>query len=187
MQSSACALTQTVCTHTLHLLHTHNTQGPGGCDHNAYERCANCVTSAPFVIVGVHALRKRSTVDGKVSDLDFQRAIQPQCAISLPPWNGIWNVHFREAAKYASLLPLSSLNLVHESVFRPGSACHHAVLPLSSFSYPFTYTQTVQVWGASMMGVGMASAGFHASRGKWRTLGRRMDYWWVDNVIKGIH
>ncbi|KAF5835412.1 hypothetical protein DUNSADRAFT_7447 [Dunaliella salina] len=73
-------------------------QGPGGCDHNQYERCANCVTSAPFVMVGVHAFRKRSTLDGKI-------------------------------------------------------------------------------WGASMMGVGMCSCGFHASTGKWRTLGRRLDYW----------
>lgn len=35
----------------------------------------------------------------------------------------------------------------------------------------------LQVWGASMVAVGAASAGFHASTGKWRTLGRRLDYW----------
>lgn len=34
-----------------------------------------------------------------------------------------------------------------------------------------------QVWGASMVGVGMASTMFHASSGAWREWGRRMDYW----------
>ncbi|KAF5835413.1 hypothetical protein DUNSADRAFT_7447 [Dunaliella salina] len=87
-------------------------QGPGGCDHNQYERCANCVTSAPFVMVGVHAFRKRSTLDGKI-------------------------------------------------------------------------------WGASMMGVGMCSCGFHASTGKWRTLGRRLDYWSIamssNLMLQAVH
>lgn len=61
---------RSICKHTHTLTQTHNlslcAQGPGSCDHNAYERCANCVTSAPFVMVGVHALKKRNTLDGKV-------------------------------------------------------------------------------------------------------------------------
>ncbi len=39
--------------------------GPGGCDHNAFERCANCATSAPYVLVGVHAIKNRKTQAGK--------------------------------------------------------------------------------------------------------------------------
>lgn len=72
--------------------------GPGGCDHNPLERCCNCATSVPFMMVGVHAIKNRRTTEGKV-------------------------------------------------------------------------------WGASMVGVGMASTMFHASSGAWREWGRRMDYW----------
>ncbi len=32
-------------------------QGPGGCDHNAVERCANCATSVPYAISGVNTIR----------------------------------------------------------------------------------------------------------------------------------
>lgn len=41
-------------------------KGPGTCDHNPRERCANCVTSAPYLACGVHALRNRKTLAGKL-------------------------------------------------------------------------------------------------------------------------
>ncbi|KAL6765752.1 hypothetical protein V8C86DRAFT_2448947 [Haematococcus lacustris] len=40
--------------------------GPGGCDHNPVERCANCVSSVPFLLVGAHAIEQRQTCAGKV-------------------------------------------------------------------------------------------------------------------------
>lgn len=38
-------------------------------------------------------------------------------------------------------------------------------------------TAAGKVWGASISGVGLASMTFHASTGKWRSLGRKLDYW----------
>eukprot|EP00798_Chlamydomonas_sp_ICE-L_P002796 gene2796-12671_t len=39
--------------------------GPGGCDHSPLDRCCNCVTSVPIVLVGAHAVRQRKTKVGK--------------------------------------------------------------------------------------------------------------------------
>lgn len=38
-------------------------------------------------------------------------------------------------------------------------------------------TQEGRLWGASMAGVGVASACFHGSSGTWRSWGRKLDYW----------
>ncbi|GAX77488.1 hypothetical protein CEUSTIGMA_g4932.t1 [Chlamydomonas eustigma] len=75
-------------------------QGPGVCDHNKYERCANCVTSAPYVLCGIHSIKHRRTTAGKM-------------------------------------------------------------------------------WGASLVGVGMASCAFHASSGDIRPACRRLDFWTI--------
>ena len=32
--------------------------GPGVCDHNSLERCANCVTSLPYFACGLHTMRQ---------------------------------------------------------------------------------------------------------------------------------
>eukprot|EP00195_Chlamydomonas_chlamydogama_P004869 CAMPEP_0202901024 /NCGR_PEP_ID=MMETSP1392-20130828/12742_1 /ASSEMBLY_ACC=CAM_ASM_000868 /TAXON_ID=225041 /ORGANISM="Chlamydomonas chlamydogama, Strain SAG 11-48b" /LENGTH=273 /DNA_ID=CAMNT_0049587507 /DNA_START=202 /DNA_END=1023 /DNA_ORIENTATION=- len=40
--------------------------GPGGCDHNPLERCANCATSVPYVLCGVHAMKNRKTRAGRL-------------------------------------------------------------------------------------------------------------------------
>ncbi|KAG1660901.1 hypothetical protein FOA52_015943 [Chlamydomonas sp. UWO 241] len=39
---------------------------PATCDHNRLERCANCVTSAPVALVGVHTMRARRTPAGRL-------------------------------------------------------------------------------------------------------------------------
>lgn len=75
-------------------------KGPGCCDHNNFERVANVLTSIPYVMVGVHTYRTRTTEAGKL-------------------------------------------------------------------------------WGASIAGVGLASATFHASHGRWRSIGRKLDYWTI--------
>jgi len=118
------------------------TQGPGVCDHNPYERCANCVTSAPFVMVGVHAFRKRTTLDGKVGE-----ARQCVCECAFTCALTCMHVHVGMHARARTQHRLEHVSML------------------------------MQVWGASLMGVGMASCGFHASTGRWRTLGRRLDYW----------
>jgi predicted membrane channel-forming protein YqfA (hemolysin III family) len=38
-------------------------------------------------------------------------------------------------------------------------------------------TAAGKLWGASMLGVCGASITFHVSSGKWRDLGRKLDYW----------
>lgn len=73
-------------------------KGPGGCDRNRCERCANVITSVPYVAVGAHCLKYRASKEGKL-------------------------------------------------------------------------------WGASLACVGLASAGFHSSTGRWRSIGRKLDYW----------
>jgi hypothetical protein len=75
-------------------------QGPGVCDHNRYERCANCITSAPYVLCGIHSMKHRKTAAGKM-------------------------------------------------------------------------------WGASLVGVGMASCTFHASSGNIRPACRKLDFWTI--------
>lgn len=40
-------------------------------------------------------------------------------------------------------------------------------------------TANGKLYGASLMGVGAASMTFHASKGKWRSFARKMDYWTI--------
>lgn len=53
---------------------------------------------------------------------------------------------------------------------------HHmfAVLPCRN-----RRTAAGKLWGASMLGVCAASITFHTSSGKWRDLGRKLDYWTI--------
>lgn len=39
--------------------------GSGPCDRNPLERCANCITSAPYALIGLHAIKNRRSSFGK--------------------------------------------------------------------------------------------------------------------------
>jgi hypothetical protein len=55
-------------TFSLGLVTAHQQLSPNGagvCDHNPLERCANCMTSVPYSLIGLHTIRNRKSLYGK--------------------------------------------------------------------------------------------------------------------------
>jgi hypothetical protein len=85
--------------------------------------------------------------------------------------------HQRSCAMYSSFIQIPTLGPRLSS--RVPAASLAASLPVVCFCCACRQRRTAagKLWGASMLGVCGGSITFHVSSGKWRDLGRKLDYW----------